>query len=359
MFALVLVDVSKVPDHIASAPVAMAVLDTRTGEITAANLAYAELHGRSLDAIIGLRLDEYLDGDRLAAAEAVTDAMRQGWVDALEGFVEFRRGDGCIASAYSWSVPLGPKPPHDSVLVGAAPTPGARSTGLEAYRADPSRVILGALDHDWRFSDLAVEPAALLGWPVGEENRARVQEIVHPSDAPVLLALLGRAAIGQSSTAIRVRVKGADGEWLGALITVSPLSAQASPRFGIAISLLSGEEVGIDLERAVRVEEQLWQIATEVRAGFLSAPAATMYVDLPTLTTRQNEIVRRLTQGQRVDGIARDLFVSPSTVRNHLSIVYRRLGIKSQSQLMETLRARGKTDGIGLSARLSPAGPKD
>jgi DNA-binding CsgD family transcriptional regulator/PAS domain-containing protein len=340
-----MLDIDKIPDHIASAAVAMAVLDSKTGAITAANREYADLHGRSLDATIGLRLDEYLEGDRLAAAEAVINAMRQGWVDALEGHVEFRRGDGGIASAYSWSVPVGSKPPYDAVLLGAAPARDERRAGFDAYRVDASRVILGALDHDWRFSDVAVKAAALLGWPSGEVGRARVQEIVHPTDAPVLLASLGRAAVWQDATTIRVRVRGPGGEWLAACVTVSPLCEHASPRFGVAISLLDGPEVGSELERAVQVEERLWQIATEVRAGLMSVPVGMAYVDLTALSPRQNQIVRRLARGQRVEAIARDLFISPSTVRNHLSTAYEKLGVKSQSELIETLRAQNHMDG--------------
>jgi DNA-binding CsgD family transcriptional regulator len=58
------------------------------------------------------------------------------------------------------------------------------------------------------------------------------------------------------------------------------------------------------------------------------------------LTDRQYEIVRRLLDGQRVQGIARDLFLSPSTVRNHLSASYQKLGVTSQNELIEMLRAR-------------------
>ena len=50
-----------------------------------------------------------------------------------------------------------------------------------------------------------------------------------------------------------------------------------------------------------------------------------------------SEVLRRLTRGERVAGIARDLFVSQSTVRNHLSAIYRRLGVHSQSELLARL----------------------
>ena len=327
-----MVDVGKVPNQIASAPLAMALLDTRSGKITAANQSYADLHGRSLTSTVGLQLHEYLEGDRLTAAQAVIDSIRQGWIDSLHGHVEFRRADGTFAAAYSWSAPLGSQAPHNSAIVGASPAEGERRAGFEPYRVVPGRVMLGALDHDWRFSDVALGTSSLLGWPPGGHGRARVQDIVHPGDAPVLLASLGRAAFGQD-VSVGVRVRRAQGDWLAALITVSPLCAQTSPRFGIAVSLLNGPE------STSKSEREAW-VATEVGDGLMSVPVGMPYADVTTLTRRQNEILRRLAEGQRVAGIARDLFLSQSTVRNHLSTIYRRFGVRSQSQLIEKLRAQ-------------------
>ncbi|MGC8462076.1 MAG: response regulator transcription factor [Acidimicrobiales bacterium] len=60
---------------------------------------------------------------------------------------------------------------------------------------------------------------------------------------------------------------------------------------------------------------------------------------------RQLEVVRRVGAGQRVSSIARDMYLSPSTVRNHLSAIFRRLGVRSQAELVElltTTRQHGK-----------------
>ncbi|MDT7544671.1 MAG: hypothetical protein QOE99_781, partial [Actinomycetota bacterium] len=66
-------------------------------------------------------------------------------------------------------------------------------------------------------------------------------------------------------------------------------------------------------------------------------------MDLPELhqlTTREYEIVVRLSSGERIPTIARGLFLSESTVRNHLTSVYRKLGVRSQIELMTWLRSR-------------------
>ncbi|MET3449662.1 LuxR C-terminal-related transcriptional regulator [Ralstonia sp. 1138] len=56
------------------------------------------------------------------------------------------------------------------------------------------------------------------------------------------------------------------------------------------------------------------------------------------LTLRQREIARRVVAGHSDKAIARELGVSPQTVKNQLSAVYQRLGLQRRSQLIELLR---------------------
>ena len=61
---------------------------------------------------------------------------------------------------------------------------------------------------------------------------------------------------------------------------------------------------------------------------------------LDRLSRREFEVVRMLLHGDRVPVIARQLFVSQSTVRNHLSSVFRKLRVRSQQELIVLLRER-------------------
>jgi len=64
---------------------------------------------------------------------------------------------------------------------------------------------------------------------------------------------------------------------------------------------------------------------------------------LDRLSRREFEVVRLLLRGDRVPVIARQLFVSQSTVRNHLSSVFRKLRVRSQQELIVLLRERRLT----------------
>jgi DNA-binding CsgD family transcriptional regulator len=64
--------------------------------------------------------------------------------------------------------------------------------------------------------------------------------------------------------------------------------------------------------------------------------------DLPglrNLTKREHEMLIRLIAGYRVNSIAQDLVLSPSTVRTHLASIFAKLGVSNQNELLSTLRS--------------------
>jgi DNA-binding CsgD family transcriptional regulator len=96
------------------------------------------------------------------------------------------------------------------------------------------------------------------------------------------------------------------------------------------------------LERMVcRLQEALQNITREVEAAGVTVmsqlPDSTQEA-LSTLSSRQHEVAARLLRGERVATIARTMHLSPSTVRNHLSVIYDRLGVRSQIELAELMR---------------------
>ncbi len=96
-------------------------------------------------------------------------------------------------------------------------------------------------------------------------------------------------------------------------------------------------------DRVAQLEQHLWRIAHEIEAaGVIStvarSPAPSSAPGLSDLSTRQWEVATRLLRGERVSTIAREMYLSPSTVRNHLAAIYRKVGVRSQAELLELLR---------------------
>ncbi len=56
---------------------------------------------------------------------------------------------------------------------------------------------------------------------------------------------------------------------------------------------------------------------------------------IPGLTDREMEIVRELADGRSYQQVARDLFISVSTVRSHIENIFRKLNITNQRQLLQ------------------------
>jgi DNA-binding CsgD family transcriptional regulator len=59
--------------------------------------------------------------------------------------------------------------------------------------------------------------------------------------------------------------------------------------------------------------------------------------ELDSLSPRESEIAQLLVAGNRVSTIARRLFISQHTVRNHLQSVYRKVEVSSQAELIDKL----------------------
>lgn len=63
---------------------------------------------------------------------------------------------------------------------------------------------------------------------------------------------------------------------------------------------------------------------------------------LDLLSRREREILAELVVGTRVPAIARRLFISPHTVRNHLKSMFRKLDVSGQAELIERVRVLSK-----------------
>jgi|GEM_PF-222047 len=98
--------------------------------------------------------------------------------------------------------------------------------------------------------------------------------------------------------------------------------------------------------RVASLEQRLWRIAREfegdgVLVGASHAPDPYSLPGVADLSPRQWSVLTRLLQGDRVPRIAEELFLSQSTVRNHLADIFKKLGVHSQEELLDLFRNAG------------------
>jgi DNA-binding NarL/FixJ family response regulator len=94
-----------------------------------------------------------------------------------------------------------------------------------------------------------------------------------------------------------------------------------------------------DLVRAVRLVADGRTYVDPVLAGILAGPDATDRI--PGLTKREREVLRLLADGMRNEQIARELGISPLTVRTHIE------------KAMQKLEADTRTEAVANALRMS------
>ena len=102
------------------------------------------------------------------------------------------------------------------------------------------------------------------------------------------------------------------------------------------------------------------ELVAAIRAAALGEPVAAARGPLaadPTLTTREQEIVRLVVDGRSNDEIGAALAIATKTVEGHLRRVFDRLGIESRAELSARAVAEGWLD-VPTVARRQRRGPR-
>jgi len=123
----------------------------------------------------------------------------------------------------------------------------------------------------------------------------------------------------------------ADGKLIGVVSLVFELgSVQTAKRWAPPAQ----KEVAATLQRIAGELEAIALLAQVQR----TPPVPFDHPDLRAVSAREREILTEIAAGSRVPSIAKKLFISPHTVRNHLKAIYRKLGVTSQAELVERIR---------------------
>lgn len=175
--------------------------------------------------------------------------------------------------------------------------------------------------------------------PSAEYTFTSLIDIVHPDDISIILDAFESVTASGARVAVPVRCRSRDG--------APPMQVVLSrvdgdpPCFGYAV--LRDDDVGFSRFGNSEIERRLQHISEEIQAiaalrSVRHVPDPDRVPGLRDLTPRQWEIVTRLLRGERVPTIARTMYLSQSTVRNHLSGVFRKVGVGSQEELIAVLQ---------------------
>jgi DNA-binding CsgD family transcriptional regulator len=199
------------------------------------------------------------------------------------------------------------------------------------------------LDQQWRVDRSKAGPRYDADLATGPRQNAYVLDAIAMECRPSMLCALALATSGATvGIWLRLESSGARaGRIVSAVVRMRP---DDHSRFVMELYALDEPAPDRAAARAAELERRMRRIAAEVQAAdVLDTPDRDLSLrDVPRLaelSERQVEILARLMGGQRVPAIARHMYLAPSTVRNHLSTVFRKLGVHSQADLIDLVRS--------------------
>ena len=313
----------------------------------------AALLGAPLDDLIGMSVLELTEQPE--ATRDALETMARGSIDAYEARRQLRRSDGSTSDVRLWVRDLGAQGHSGMALMLLIPDPGTLGEE-ELARIAPAlpEVTVGTVDESGAFDRLSPEVQDLLGYASVDLDGELLLDSVHPDDVGRFRSAASRSLADRCGVGVTVRLANQTQGWEDVRMVLSPSDDEASRRLGFSITddirtlEPSTGAPGRESTPMPELERGLARIANEIQAlrvavGVADLPAGEALPELADLSSRQWEVVTRLLDGQRPPAIAKAMYVSQSTIRNHLTAVFRKLGVHSQQELIDRLRDR--TDG--------------
>lgn len=325
-------------------PLPVVLLRIESLRVVEASDSFVSFVGRDRPTLRTMRADELTDQPE--AAKRSMALVASGVIDGYTRHATFRMPSGEVKEC-DLRITACTEESRQHAVVSVLPLNWASedANALVAAQADDT-LTMGTVNGQWvvdrittaQHADAAFESAQLL-------NRS-VFVVLHPEDVGELMFVAAQASRQRSAAFGRIRLRSSGGGWTWRRVGLQPLDV--APSQGYAFILFNGAFPDVfgqagdrddDLEGVV--ETTVGHIRASAVAGWMvTFPTALQLPELSALTAREYEILLRLAAGERVRIIASSLHLSESTVRNHLTAIFRKMGVGSQTELLALLRER-------------------
>lgn len=307
-------------------PVAAVAFDLETQTVIGANEAAHEFFGEVLHRLESAPISHLVSPGEWDAAAAALQVLSSGSIEGYRTVRHFERPDGTDTVAHVW-VRLVEDEEYKFGLVGIEPR--SAPIGLSLFDSH-FRMAIITTDHDWVIEHVSTDVDAILGHNAEFYKGTSLLGLLRPTDAQTFMEALDRVVLDEGGTTLRMHLRAAGDRWQEVCSVVMAMCRHAPPRIGLAFAATPGP----GLELAMRCYREV-----SLRGGDMAMGMAPIADGLLSegLSTRQWDILMRLVRGERAQEIAADLYLSPSTVRNHLTAIYRKFGVHSQAELLAKL----------------------
>jgi PAS domain S-box-containing protein len=317
------------------------IIELPEGRVAAANQAAADLAGVPIAQMRGrLRADVVRFEDEAAVQLAVA-TLSEGDVHAYRARRRLISADGAVHDLLIWGRAVDLDGTRSAVFL---LTPASSTAGGTPPLVWVEPMVVGTTDAQWRIVTVSTEIPEVLGGTQADFIGWSLLGAAHPDDAGDLLRMVATACAGEMFCR-NVRLRHQDGSWVDLHLALAPLTDGKPSPLGFVMLPYQPDFAPAGVDRLSDLETRLRHIAAELRAaGYIDGverlPSAIDHPELNRLSARQWQILIRLLRGERVPTIARELFLSAGTVRNHLAAVFSLFDVHSQAELLALLRTR-------------------
>lgn len=300
-------------------------------EILAVSDEASRLFGIPVEDLIGHSVEEFADDQPTGALPLVG----AGRLSGFQARRRWRRPDGELYPMQAWIRAADSRVPVAFAICILWPADRAAWSYLPSHPDDVGDVVVVGTVNGRMEIERISDDVRLLGAPPDDVIGASVFRLFDVTSAADVLRALAEATARDQGVCVAVNVL-VNGRPALAELMLRPMRPSPSFSFSMMCGGKAGESNGTADERTLQ------QLGRGLRALALAdAFALLQEANLPgvdKLTTRELDITARLLSGDRVPAIASAIYLSQSTVRNHLSRVFHKLGVSSQQEMIEKFR---------------------
>jgi DNA-binding CsgD family transcriptional regulator len=289
--------------------------------------------------VLGARIFDLMDVDERPRAREALQALADGTIDFYRTYRPLSHDRTRQPGVYVWSHAIDFGPRRFALSEIRATRERTESPLVESLGYEPAVFAIGVMDQSGIVTSVSndvdevigIGPDALVGHALLPHEQYELWARFHP----------GRPHAGCSMSMPYPPHSGLPS---GVRIQCLLMCLAGSKSFCFILSRAPALPSRVGTDRVAELEEHLRRIAHEVQASGIIAgmgriPDPARFPQLRSLNARQWDVMNRLLGGERVPTIAAEMYLSQSAVRNHLSELFQKFGVHSQSELLALLRS--------------------
>lgn len=259
--------------------------------------------------------------------------VAEGHLSGYEAERRLRRSDGEISPMHLWIRAAGTSKPTEFAICVLWPAGRGSWTYLPGPAPDEPVPVVGTVNNRLEVA-MVSEDVRALGVAAEDLVGTSIFRILDDSSAADVLQAMAEAVRTQRALSVTVNVR-FEGRPIVVDLMLKPLIPSPSFAFSFLCDKHSQPLPLTDARSLNRLGHGLHALALAEAFRLLDEAQVP---GTRALSSREIDIVARLLAGDRVPAIAKGMFLSPSTVRNHLSRAFRKLGVTSQQELIDLFR---------------------